>query len=255
MPDDEGAMTTPIDLARFGCPAVFNCRGTLKSHRPGGGQRLLFLFGERHGIKPFIKLNLLNAIDLCDLGVLSCVGVEGRPLEDGEAFPAPEVAQEFRSQQEQHGGNVEAVIDGMLGWFPRPGFYFWNLLTLLRPSLPIRCVEEPGLYRRAEWLNLQYANMRKEAVAEALRRSDLFEPNDPHRECRIEAKANMQWEQELVQEEVTRARDGQFIRAMLELWGQSGAGKVAVLNAGTAHQYRIARLLPDEIGFYHIEQP
>jgi hypothetical protein len=244
---------TSINLDQFGCQAAFNCRGTIKSHRPGG-LRLLFLFGERHGIKPFIKLNLLNAIDLCDLGVLSCVGVEGRPLEDGETFPAPDVAQEFQSQQEQHGGNVEAVIDGMLKWFPRPGFYFWDLLTLLRPSLPIRCVEEPNLYTKANLLNIQY-NDRKVAIASALRRSNLFEPGHPHRECRIEEKANMQSEQELAQEEVTRARDDQFIKAMLELWDESGTGKVAILNAGTAHHYRIARLLPAEIGFYHIEQP
>jgi hypothetical protein len=247
-------MTTPIGLDSFGNPAVFNCRGTIKSRRLGG-QRLLFLFGERHSIKPFIKVNLLNAVDLCDLGVLSCVGVEGRPLEDGEPFPAPDVVREFQSQQGQHDGNVEALIDGMLTWFQRPGFHFWNLLTLLRPSLPVRCVEEPGLYRRAEGLNLQYSNMRKEAIAETLRRSPLFEPDHPHRECRIEEKTNMQWEQELVQEEVTRARDGQFIKAMRELWDQSGSGKIAILNAGTAHQYRIARLLPAEISYYHIEQP
>jgi hypothetical protein len=247
-------MTTTIKLDCFGCSTAFNCRGTIKSQRLGG-PRLLFLFGERHGIKPFIKLNLLNAIDLCDLGVLSCVGVEGRPLEDGEAFPAPDVAQEFQSQQEQHGGNVEAVIDRMLKWFPRPGFYFWNLLTLLRPSLLVRCVEEPGLYCRADWFNVQYSSMRREAIIESLRRSALFEPDHPHRECRIAEKANMQWEQELAQEEITRARDEQFITAMIKLWDESGAGKVAILNAGTAHQYRIARLLPGEISYYHIEQP
>jgi hypothetical protein len=246
-------MTTPIDLARFGCPAVFNCRGTVKSQRPGG-ERLLFLFGERHGIKPFIKLNLLNAIDLCDLGVLSCVGVEGRPLEEGESLPPPDVAYEFQSEQRRHGNNTEAIIEGMLGWFPRPGFYFWNLLTLLRPRLPVRCVEERNLYGKANLLSIQY-NDRKVSIANALRRSALFEPDHPHRECRIEEKANMQWEQELAQEEVTRARDNQFIRAMLELWSESGTGKVAILNAGTVHQYRIARLLPAEIGFYHIEQP
>ena len=103
-------MTTPISLEQFGCPPVFNCRGTIKSHNPGRGQRLLFLFGERHGIKPFIKLNLLNAIDLCDLGILSCVGVEGRPLGEGEAFPDPHVVREFQSQQAQHGRNTEAII-------------------------------------------------------------------------------------------------------------------------------------------------
>jgi hypothetical protein len=65
----------------------------------------------------------------------------------------------------------------------------------------------------------------------------------------------MQWEEEMAQEEVTRARDDQFIKAMRELWDQTGAGRVAILNAGTTHQYRIARLLPSEISFYHIEQP
>jgi hypothetical protein len=247
-------MTTPINLDAFGYPVIFNCRGTIKSHRLGG-QRLLLLFGERHGIKPYIKLNLLNAVDLCDLEVLSCVGVEGRPMEDGEPFPHPDVLQEFQSQRGLHGSNTEAVIDGMLRWFQRPDFYFWNLLMLLRPSLPIRSVEELGLYRRAESLNLQYSCIRKDAIVETLRRSDLFEPSHSHRECKIEEKANVQWEQEMVQEEITLVRDDQFIKAMLELWNHSGPGKVAILNAGTAHQYRIARLLPAEISFYHIEQP
>src|SRR4051812_45182091 len=105
-------MTTPINLDQFGCSAVFNCRGTIKSYRLGG-QRLLFLFGERHGIKPYIKLNLLNALDLHDLGVLSCVGVEGRPMDDGEVFPHQDVMQEFESQQRQHGTNTELIVEGM----------------------------------------------------------------------------------------------------------------------------------------------
>jgi hypothetical protein len=250
---NEGAMTTPIKLDQFGYPITFNCRGTIKSLRLGG-QRLLFLFGERHGIKPYIKLNLLNAVDLYDLGVLSCVGVEGRPMADGETFPRPDVVQEFQSQQRQYGGNTEAIIEAMLRWFQQPDFYFWNFLKLLRPSLPICCVEEPNLYARANCLNIQY-NDRKATVAATLRQSDLFEFDPKHRECKIEEKANMQWEQEMAEEEVMRARDDQFIKAMRELWDKSGAGKVAILNAGTAHQYHIARLLPGEISYYHIEQP
>jgi hypothetical protein len=247
-------MARAIKLDQFGCQADFNCRGTIKSQRVNG-RRLLFLFGERHSIKPYIKSNLLNAIHLADLGVLSCVGVEGRPLEDGQAFPRPDVVQEFQSHQRQHGTDAEAVIEGMLKWFQRPSHYFWNLLTLLRPSLRIGCVEEPDLYCRAECLNMQYSGMRRDAIVEALRRSDLFEPCHPHRDYLIEEKANIQWEQEMAQEDVTLERDVQFMKAMLGLWERSGASKVAVLNAGTAHQYRIARLLPAEIDYYHIEQP
>jgi hypothetical protein len=42
---------------------------------------------------------------------------------------------------------------------------------------------------------------------------------------------------------------------MLALWDRSGRNRAAILNAGSSHQFRIARTLPAEVNFYHIEQP
>jgi hypothetical protein len=108
------------------------------------------------------------------------VGVEGRPMEDDEEFPRREVVEEFQSQQRQHGDNTESIIEGMLRWFSRSDFYFWNILTLLRRSVPIRCLEEPNLYGKANFLNILY-NDRKAAITDTLRQSELFEPGHPHR--------------------------------------------------------------------------
>jgi hypothetical protein len=244
-------MATAIDLTPFGFPHVFNCRGTIKSQRRGG-ERLLFLFGDRHTIKPYIRENVLNAVDLCKLGIVSSVGVEGLP---GEELPGREARAFYADQQTRHGDNTEAIIDAILGWLQCPDFLFWKTLTLLMPELTIESVEDRNLYDRAAGQNQWYSNQRRDRITNVLRRSGLFHPNAEDRESRIAEKANLQWEQELAEAEVNLQRDQTFLDKMLRLWERSGTDKAAILNAGTAHQYRLARQLPPDLSYYHIEQP
>jgi hypothetical protein len=81
------------------------------------------------------------------------------------------------------------------------------------------------------------------------------EPTAADRDLQIDAKAALQFEQEWAEHEVNVARDRKMLENLLALWDEAGPEKVAVLNAGSSHQWRIARQLPDGIGYYHVEQP
>jgi hypothetical protein len=142
---------TLINLQPFGFTAVFHCRGRVVSSR-FDGRRLLFLFGDRHTMKPFIRQHLLNVFELCKLGAISCVGVEGRPKDDTAPFPGTEVEAAFERLRNQFNGDVPAIIEGMLKWFgARRDFCFWKTLFLLRksaliqPALTVESVEDEAL--------------------------------------------------------------------------------------------------------------
>jgi hypothetical protein len=124
-------MAVRIDLTLAGGPADFSCRGTVQSQWLGG-QRLLLLFGERHSLKPFIRDTLLNVIKLADLGVLSCVGVEGHP---GTNIPGRDAQRAFEALQKENGADDEEVVEGMLRALRGRDFYFWKTLDLMRPGL------------------------------------------------------------------------------------------------------------------------
>jgi hypothetical protein len=245
-------MINPIELTRFRLSGVFKCRGTIKSKRLSG-RRLLFLFGERHGIKPFIRLNLLNAVDLDKLGALSCVGVEGHPTND---VPGQDAIKGFGELKTIHPGDDEKIIEGMLRSFGhRCDYYFWKTLALLRPELKIESVDDEGLCTKAPGLGYQYSGMRRAAIADMLKKSDLFEPENPEKEKIVEAKADLQWEQEWAEHPIHLERDVKFLENLRALWEMSGTEKAAILNAGTSHQYRLARQIPEDWSYYHIEQP
>jgi hypothetical protein len=244
-----------IDLTPYGA-GVFQCKGTLQTKRLIG-HRLLLLFGERHSLKPFIRDTLLNVVRLDKLGVLSCVGVEGHPSSD---FPGYEAEQAFRELHKEHDGNEEKLIGDMLRAIKGPNFYFWKTLILMRPNLKIESVDDLGLYNKAVDLKRTWCNQRYDHIYQFLDDSDLFEVSSPEstRAAKVEqikAKVNLQFEQEWAEHEYNVGRDDKMIKNLLTLWDRSGPNKIAVLNAGSSHQWRIARLLPPDVKYYHIEQP
>src|SRR5262249_37058420 len=142
-----------------------------------------------------------------------------------------------------------AIIEGVLKRYRRQNFLFWKMLTLLQSSLPIESVEDSGLFQQVDGLAGQYFGMRKDAIAYFLRQSTLFQPEHPNRDMWIEAKAVAQAEQEFAEHELNLKRDDTFLEKMRSLWDRTGVGKAAILNAGTSHQYRIARRLRTEEKF------
>jgi hypothetical protein len=218
------------------------------------GSRLLFLFGERHSIKPYIRQNLLNTVELCNLGIIACVGVEGRPDADNPDFPGHRLKHEHEKLKAQHGENVEKIIDGLLATFGEASdFLFWKTLRLLDSTLVVKAVDDQELFNRADSVQCQYIQ-RRDFVARFLNKSS-FRPNDPDRVTVVNYKADMQFEYELAEDPANVKRDDKMLENMFELWSRSGTDKAAILNAGSSHIYRIARHLPPDVRYIHVEQP
>src|SRR5207253_3516759 len=111
-------MSAPVDLTPFGPLGFFPFRGTVKDALFVDGSPVLLLFGERHTLKPFIRANILNAIDLWDRGLVGCVGVEG-PWPDEPACcgtkPLTKVLEELKEEAD---AMTEKLVDGLLSRFP-----------------------------------------------------------------------------------------------------------------------------------------
>jgi hypothetical protein len=244
----------PIDLSRYG-KGNFNCRGTLQSKNPG--DRLLLLFGERHSLKPFIRDTLLNTIELDKLGVLSCVGMEGCPSRE---IPGSEARRAHEALKKEHGDNDELIVEGMLRAFKGRDFYFWKTLVLMRPDLKGESVDDKDLCEQASGLEGIWCSQRYDQIRVRLEQSDLFgvggiDTSTEERNRQIQAIAKLQFEQEWGEHPLNVARDRKMIENLMVLWDQSWPNKIAVLNAGSSHLWRIARQLPTGVGHYHIEQP
>jgi hypothetical protein len=243
-------------LDRFGVPGSLpELRGTEKCRHlaPDGSRGLLFLFAERHGIKLGIREHLLNAVDLSNHAALSCVGVEVPPNittpDDGDK-------EYFRRRNASRHAGIPAIIDEELN---RTSFPFWTILNLLNTSLlppvSIISVEDENLRREAGRRNDYYGDTRSREIVRFLRGSSLYDGHEA-RDDLLEAVAAKQWEHELAEEAVNVKRSEHFLEKMFDLWDNAGRSKPAILNAGAAHQYRIAReLRKQDQSFILIEQP
>jgi hypothetical protein len=219
----------------------FNCRGEVVGNRRKGIP-LLFLLGERHSALPFIRENLLNVLELDALGAISCVAVEGNPDTD---VPGAEAKAAFDRLRAAHGDNDKAIIDGMLGSLR--DHHFWKLLSLLRPRLKIAPVDDAELRDRADGLRPQFIK-REGYIAQLLKASGVT-PEEAVTRARIQA------EHEFGEDLVHVKRDKIMLDKLKVLWRDAGMAQAAVLNAGSSHQYRIARRLPHDWAYFHIEQP
>ena len=240
-------MNPAIDLSRFGISSE-RLRGTVVSHSLTG-PRLILLFGERHTIRAGIKAHLLNALTLFDSGRISCVGVEGWK-DSSEPVPCQLIVELFKNQQAQHGNNDEAIIEGTLRGYRPQNYAFWKILTLLRPGLRIRSVEDPTMFQRAGHVSRTTVEDRISNIATFLSRSALpFAQMSPssltqeQEQTIIECKAITQAMEEFAEDDLNYQRDEAFIENMRILWDEAEPDKPAILNAGVSHQYRIARRL------------
>jgi hypothetical protein len=150
--------------------------------------------------------------------------------------------------------------EGMLRAIRSRDYYFWKILSLMRPDLKVHSVDDAALCDRASDLEGMWGYCRQDSIRIRLSQSSLFEahglnPTAEDREREIDAKGSLQYEQELAETEVNVARDGKMLSNLLAFWDSSGTDKVAILNAGSSHQWRIARQLPSDVSYYHIEQP
>jgi hypothetical protein len=212
-----------IDLTPFGLNCRFHYHGRIKAQRQAGA-RLLFLFNEKRrndGSYEMKRLNLLNACELCQQGVVGLVAVE-ECLTDERWPTAEEAAALVRAH-----GSFEGAVEHL--YRHNPDNKFSTVLRRVFPQIPIRCVEDPDLRQQTEEL---YRHCLAVSHIEELRSLPQYDfDNHP----------------------IHLERDTELVRRLFACWEEIGPGKAAILNAGRDHQDRIGAQLPDDVRFIQME--
>jgi hypothetical protein len=183
--------------------------------------------------------------------------MEGCPSRE---IPGDEARRAYEALIKEHGDNDELIVEGMLRAIKGRDFYFWKTLVLMRPDVKVESVDDKALCERAFALEGMWCSQRYDQIRIRLEQSDLFEVDGfdtsaEERQRQIVAKTKLQFEQEWCEHPVNVSRDGKMIENLMRVWDEAGPEKVAALNAGSSHLWRIARQLPTGVGHYHIEQP
>jgi hypothetical protein len=216
---------TKVDLRPFGFACDFDCHGQVYLSARAG-QRLLFLLGENHKDRAMVRLNVLNACRLSDLGVVGCVGVED-VIGELEDWTPDAIQEKSRELFDGHGDEegVIAYLDLENPWWLGT-FRFAKALRLLRPSLAVQRVEDPELEQRTRPILDAYKTWEIGAGPHPCPEYARFEDHPLNHE-----------------------RDEAFIRNMVTFWDEQasriGNASAAILNTGLSHSARIARRLPD----------
>jgi hypothetical protein len=250
-------MAEQVDLSKFGL-AGFRPRGTVIRKRLDG-EKLLFLFGERHKIAPAIYENLLTTLDLYERGRLSCVGMETW-WQPGDV-PSDDVKELWEGTLATCEADVRTRIPTLMKQFRMPpaGGYYAALLLLLGLSVPCRSVDDEVLYKECYVRSLTTRQDRSGDIARFLQGAlaDGY-PDAQYKDEDVYRMAEVQEDDEFAIADVNLGRDAKFLSNMLALWKEAGEDKPAILNAGVAHQYRIALTLErdhKDISYVLLEQP
>jgi hypothetical protein len=138
---------TELDLEQFGVKQRLLLHGSIEACWTGG-RRLVFLFGENHRDREMKRLYVSNACKLVDAGIVGCVGTEV-PMADLDSQAVEFIATRSAELFAEHKTD-EAVVDYLDR--VQPAWYgilqFGNTLRVLRPSPPVRCVEDAVLRER-----------------------------------------------------------------------------------------------------------
>lgn len=223
---------TQIDLRPFGFTCEVEVHGKIeKTYR--GGRRLLFLFGENHRDREMKRLNVLNACALLNAGVVGCVATED-PLVELDMLTSEEIQTRSSQLFEEHKTD-EAVIDYLNHhqpfWFGI--FQFGNTLKVLRPSVAVRCVEDPRLREEMKPISDDYCIW-------DLGGGPHPSPDYPHMD---DHPHNLKRERAMIDNTLT-------------FWEETAPSRAAILNTGSAHSERIAAGLQErDISYIHIQVP
>ena len=205
-----------LDLSRFGFACQVDLHGTVETSW-SDGDRVVFLFGENHRDRDMKRLNVLDACQLINAGVVGCVGTEERMTVLDRL--QPEDVKGWSTALFAAHGTDEGVIDYLKrtqpGWYG--DFEFGSAIRVLRPSLPVRCVEDLALHAKVWPLLLAYEDA---SLGFRPHPCPEFPTLDDHPD--------------------SRQREEAMIRNLLTLWNLQPTGKAAVLNTGLDHSRRIA---------------
>lgn len=204
-----------IDLKSFGLPIDCQVFGNIEDWY-NGDKGILFVFGEKHRDRGMIRHNLLNACILINTGVIACVGTED-VLELRDDLSDEELRTHSNELFKKHKAD-DSVIDYLSRrppwWFGES--HFGNILRVLRPSLPVRCVEDPDLREQFK------------PIASAYDLSDLGPIPHPYPD-----HPNMG------DHPLNIERERAMVQNLLDLWESTDRESAAVLNIGLAHCERI----------------
>ena len=227
-------LSTEIDLRLFGFSMTVECHGKVED-RWDDGNRLLFLFGERHCDTDEKELNILNAVHLIDQAVAGCVGDE-IPFADFANFEQADFERRSGELSREHDSVNSVIAHEKSRAYLTTFFRFGETVKTLRPALEVHCVEDPA--HRAE----------ASRVIEAYQLRGISYPSEPF-------PGFPTFEAHPIQE----IRETAFIENMLALWDNTlldpRRPRAAILNTGSFHCPRIAARLKNlKISYIYISQ-
>ena len=138
---------------------------------------------------------------------------------------------------------------------------FGRAVKLLRPEVPVYCVEDPGLYKQASEAEEAFLEERvsplqiekyNELVSDpdALSQKEKFDFDRKAGELAVE-----QLREEFGSMPINIQRDRPMLDDLMTHWEKVGFDRAAILNAGGKHIDRIKQMLPSNIRFIVIQQP
>jgi hypothetical protein len=179
------------------------------------------------------RLYVVNACKLVASGVVGCAGTE-IPMTELDEQTAEFIEARSRELFEEH--QTDDAVIGHLNraqpwWYGL--FQFGNTLKVLRPSLPVGCVEDRAL---REQMN---------PISDAYTLADLGAAPHPSPEY-----------PNLGDHPLNLERERAMIDHLLALWDSSAPMLAAILNTGLAHSQRITRRLQEQgINYIYISIP
>jgi hypothetical protein len=221
-----------LDLRSFGFQRDIAVHGAVEATW-SGGKRLVFLFAENHRDREMKRLYVVNSCKLVDGGVVSCAGTE-IPMTELDERTAEYIEARSRELFEEHKTDA-AVIDHLNRvqpwWYGV--FQFGSTLKVLRPSLPVCCVEDRALRDQMKPISDAYILADLEAAPHP-------SPEYPNM---CDHPLNLEREQAMIDH-------------LLTFWDSTAPTLAAILNTGLAHWQRIAgRLQERGINYIYISIP
>lgn len=248
----EGRSMPELDLTDFGFAGKkYVFEGDVVEVKTDG-ERLLFLFAEKHKQLASIGPNIRNCIRLTDDGVVGYVGLEYNP-EDHQLAKY--------SRTGNLNADVEAIIQSDMDAVGEPRF---GTSVRRLTNVPVEVVEDMDIWKVAEQIEYEI----KERVISA-KQVELFaklKAENPQKkaitldqQARNEAEADpeisKQFRAEFGEDPINRKRDEAMISTLLSRWTDAGIEKAAVLNAGKKHIDRIKHMLPPYVRYIYVCQP
>ena len=223
---------TKLDLRPFGIERDLEIHGTVEATW-SGGNRLVFLSGENHRDREMKRLHVLNACKLVDAGVVGCAGTE-IPMADLDEQTEEFIKARSEDLFAEHQSD-EAVIHHLSR--TQPWWYgilqFGSTLKVLRPSLPVRCVEDQALRERMKPISEAYCHWE-------LGGGPHPSPEHPN----------------MGDHPLNLERERAMIDRLLTLWDSTAPTLAAILHTGSAHSQRMtARLQERGINYVYVSIP